>query len=132
MASVEMKEVLFCPVEKVWDIVCDLHDSHWRSDIKNIEILEENKRFIEYTKDGFATYFTICVFEPFKHYAFTMENQNMQGQWHGYFVGIGEKTEITFVEHVEVKKMIMKPFVKGYLKKQQKQYIEDLKKTLQL
>lgn len=33
-------------------------------------------------------------------------------------------------EHVEVKKLITKPFVKGYLKKQQTAYIADLTKAL--
>ena len=40
------------------------------------------------------------------------------------------KTEIEFTEDVTAKKLIMKPFVKAYLKRQQKQYVSDLRKVL--
>ena len=40
------------------------------------------------------------------------------------------QTEIEFTEDVTAKKLIMKPFVKSYLKKQQKQYVFDLRKAL--
>ena len=41
------------------------------------------------------------------------------------------KTEIDFTENVIPKKWFMKPFVKTYLKKQQKQFVLDLKKALE-
>ena len=41
------------------------------------------------------------------------------------------KTEIDFTENVIPKKCFMKPFVKTYLKKQQKQFVMDLKKALE-
>ena len=40
------------------------------------------------------------------------------------------KTEIDFTEDVTAKKVLMKPFVKAYLKKQQELYVSDLKKAL--
>ena len=71
-------------VQKVWEIVTSLKNYGWRSDLSRIDILNE-KQFVEYTKAGYPTNFTV-----------------------------------TF----------MKPFVKTYLKKQQAQYVEDLKKAL--
>lgn len=59
-----------------------------------------------------------------------MENDNMTGHWIGAFTQKGEKTEIDFTENVVAKKVFMKPFVKAYLKKQQAQYVSDLRKTL--
>lgn len=41
------------------------------------------------------------------------------------------RTEIDFTENVVAKKLFMKPFVKAFLKKQQKQYVSDLEKALQ-
>ncbi len=38
---------------------------------------------------------------------------------------------IDFTENVTPKKWFMKPFVKTYLKKQQKQFVLDLKKALE-
>lgn len=40
-------------------------------------------------------------------------------------------TEIDFTEEVTAKKIIMRPFVKIYLKKQQELYVKDLKKALE-
>ena len=60
-----------------------------------------------------------------------MENNNMKGHWIGVFTSIGDKTEIDFTEQVIAKKFYMKPFVKSYLKKQQTQFIMDLKRILE-
>lgn len=60
-----------------------------------------------------------------------MDNGNMSGHWTGVFTAKGEGTEIVFTEQVKAKKLLMKPFVKLYLKKQQAQFVADLKKALQ-
>lgn len=39
---------------------------------------------------------------------------------------------VTFTEEVEVRKLWMRPFVKLYLKRQEKQHLTDLKKALGL
>lgn len=54
-----------------------------------IEIISD-KKFVEYTKDGYATTFTVTA-----------------------------------------KKLLMRPFVKLYLKKQQKQYAADLQRVIE-
>lgn len=118
-----------CSIEKVWNIVTSLTDYAWRSDLSKIEVVDENQ-FIEYTLEGYATTFTITLTETYKRWEFDMENANMKGHWTGVFSEISGQAEIDFTEEVEAKKMIMKPFVKGYLKKQQKQYIADLKKAV--
>ena len=59
-----------------------------------------------------------------------MENSNMKGHWIGVFTDKGNETEIDFTEFVEAKKLLMKPFVKSYLKKQQAQFVADMRKTL--
>lgn len=60
-----------------------------------------------------------------------MENSNMKGHWVGIFTSRGTDTEIDFTENVTPKKWFMKPFVKSYLKKQQTQFVLDLKKVLE-
>lgn len=87
--------------------------------------------FIEYTKNGYATTFTVTVAEPYKRWEFDMENSNMKGHWIGVFIDKGNETQIDFTENVIPKKWFMKPFVKTYLKKQQKQFVLDLKKALE-
>ena len=61
-----------------------------------------------------------------------MENSNMKGHWTGLFRESNGITEIDFTEDIQPKKFIMKPFVKGFLKKQQELYVSDLKKKLEV
>ena len=117
MAISRLTALFQSDIKTVWDIVTSLDNYQWRSDISKIEVLNE-QQFIEYTKDGFATTFTITAFEPIKRWEFDMENSNMKGHWVGVFVEKNDQTEIEFTEDVTVKKLIMKPFVKTFLKKQ--------------
>ena len=87
----------------------------WRSDVSKTEIINE-KKFIEYTKDGYSTTFTVTVIKPLNRWEFDMENTNMKGHWVGIFTSKDDKTEIDFTEQVTAKKFFMKPFVKSYLK----------------
>ena len=118
-----------CDVQRVWDIVTSLENYEWRSDLREIEVLNE-KQFVEYTKEGYATTFTITATDPYKRWEFDMENSNMKGHWIGVFTKKGAMTEIDFTESVTAKKFFMKPFVKGYLKKQQGKYVADLRAAL--
>ena len=129
MAVSKIQAVFHSDIENVWNIVTSLENYKWRSDLSRIEIINE-KQFIEYTKDGYATTFTITVQEPCKRWEFDMENRNMKGHWAGIFTEKDGQTVIDFTEDVTAKKLIMKPFVKAYLKKQQEQYISDLRKAL--
>lgn len=129
MAVSNIKATFQNNIQKVWETVTSLENYAWRSDLSKIEILNENQ-FVEYTKDGYATNFTITVIEPYKRWEFDMENDNMKGHWIGIFTSKDDQTEIDFTEDVVAKKFFMKPFVKGFLKKQQVQYVSDLKKAL--
>lgn len=129
MAVSNIKAIFQSDVKKVWETVTSLENYAWRSDLGKIEIKNE-KQFVEYTREGYATNFTITVTKPCKRWEFDMENENMKGHWIGVFTQKGEQTELDFTEDVVAKKIFMKPFVKAYLKKQQKQYISDLQKAL--
>lgn len=130
MAISKIEAVFPANIKTVWDIVTSLENYSWRHDLDRIEVTSQGQGFVEYTKDGYATNFIITAFEPCKRYEFDMENDNMKGHWMGIFKEESGSTIIEFTENVEAKKLIMKPFVKGYLKKQQRAYIEDLKKIL--
>lgn len=130
MAISKIKAAFQNDVKDVWDVVTSLNNYQWRSDLSRIEVISD-RQFIEYTKDGYATTFTITVTEPFERWEFDMENSNMKGHWTGVFSFQNGQTEIEFTENVTAKKLIMKPFVKSFLKKQQKLYVSDLRKALQ-
>ena len=130
MAISKMKAVFQNDIEDVWNVVTSLNNYQWRSDLSRIEVISD-RRFVEYTKDGYATSFTITITEPFKRWEFDMENGNMNGHWTGVFSFRNGQTEVEFTEDITAKKWIMKPFVKAFLKKQQKLYVSDLRKALQ-
>ena len=129
MAIANIKVTLLCPIEKVWDKVTDLNDFIWRSDLINIRIIDENT-FVEISKAGIETYFKVIECIKNQRWSFEIENKNIKGTWTGKFYSHGDKTTLDFTENIMSKKIIFKPFVGSYLRKQQKLYFKDLKKAL--
>ena len=119
-----------CPVERVWQTVTDLSNTAWRSDLKRVEVLDE-AHFVEHTKSGYATNFTITACEPLHRWAFIMENGNMSGSWEGIFEAGEDSTRLHCTETVNAKRWWMRPFVPGYLRRQQRLYLDDLRWELQ-
>ncbi len=131
MAISNIRTTLDADIQTVWNVVTSPENYTWRSDLGSIEIIPDKKGFIEKTKDGYSTTFFITDFEPMQRYEFDMENGNMKGHWIGLFSSVNGKTVIDFTEEVYAKKLLLKPFVKGYLKKQQETYIRDLHQYLE-
>ena len=130
MAVSNIKALIPVELHTVWDLVLDIENyAAWRSDLSKTEVIND-KQFIEYTKDGCSTSFTVTLVEPYRRWEFDMENSNMTGHWTGVFTAKGSETEIDFTEQVEAKKWLLKPFVKSYLKKQQAQFVVDIRKAL--
>ena len=129
MATSNIKALIPSELRQVWDFVLDIENyTAWRSDLSKTEVISD-EQFIEYTKDGYPTTFTVTLVEPYRRWEFDMENSNMKGHWTGIFTAKGDETEIYFTEQVEAKKLLMKPFVKSYLKKQQIQFVADIMKN---
>ena len=127
MATSNIKARIPGELHKVWDFVLDIENyAAWRSDLSKTEVISD-KQFIEYTKDGYTTTFTVT---SYRQWEFDMENSNMTGHWTGVFTDKGDETEIDFTERVEAKKWLLKPFVKLYLRKQQTQFVADIRKAL--
>lgn len=129
MAVSNMRATLLYPIEVVWDIVMNLKDFSWRSDLKDVRIIDENN-FIEITKNGVETYFRITECIKYQSWIFEIENKNIKGAWVGKFYVEDDKTILDFTETVVSKKLIFKPFISLYLKRQQKIYFRDLKAKL--
>lgn len=130
MAVSNIKASFASDINKVWEIVTDVESCAWRSDLSRTAILNE-RQFVEYTKEGYATTFTVTFKEPYKRWEFDMENENIKGHWVGVFAKKGEHTEIDFTEDVTAKKSLIKPFLKTFLKKQQSVYVKDLRSALE-
>lgn len=119
-----------CPVEQVWHVVTDLTHTAWRRDLARVEVIDET-HFVEHTKNGYATNFTVTICAPLCRWAFTMENGNMSGSWDGFFEAVEGGARLHCAETVNAKHWWMRPFVPGYLKRQQKLYLDDLRSELQ-
>ncbi len=119
-----------CGLERLWELVTSLDAYGWRSDLDRIEILRDTQ-FVEYTKDGYATTFTTTAWEPCKRWEFDLENGNMTGHWSGLFSQQGSQAQLELTEAVTPKRFFLRPFVKGYLKKQQTRYLADLRRAVE-
>ena len=119
-----------CPAEQVWQIVTDLSHTAWRSDLARVEVLDA-LHFVEHTKSGYATRFAVTVYEPPRRWAFSMESDNMTGSWEGIFEAAQCGARLHCTETVDAKHWWMRPFVSGYLKRQQRLYLDDLRRELQ-
>lgn len=129
MAISNCKAVLPADIGRVWEIVTSPAGYSWRSDLAKTEVLSGGQ-FVEYTRDGYATTFTVTAEEPPRRWEFDMENSRMRGHWTGVFAQKGAQTELDLTEDVTAKSAFLKPFVKLYLKKQQAQFLADLKQAL--
>ncbi len=103
MAVVNIKVTLFCPIEKVWNKVTDLNDFYWRSDIRDVKIIDENN-FVEITKDGVETHFKVTEYTKHQCWSFEIENENIKGNWVGKFYSHGNNTTLDFTENIIAKK----------------------------
>ena len=129
MPTFEMTIHFPCSVRRVWQAVTDLSSTAWRSDLSRVEVLDET-HFVEHTKSGYATNFTVTACQPLCRWAFTMENGNMSGSWEGIFEAAEGGTRLHCTETVNAKHWWMRPFVPSYLKRQQKLYLDDLRREL--
>jgi len=120
-------------IQSVWNVVTDNENYTWRSDLLKIDIFDGGNRFIEYTKDGYSTTFTVTVKEACKRYEFDMENKNFVGHWTGIFTeSENGGTKIDFTEELNIKNPIMEilSYLFMNLKKMQQTYVSDLRKKL--
>lgn len=124
-----IKAEINASIDDVFKIITDNNNYSWRSDLDRIDIVGDNK-FVEYAKNGFPTEFTITDCIPNSYYAFNIDNANMSGRWYGKFDSVNNITVIEFTEALTAKNALPKFLIKHYIKKQQRQYIKDLKKYI--
>lgn len=135
MATSNIKDMIQCDIQKVWETISAVERYHtWQRDVSKTEVIDE-KQFIEYTKDGYTTTFTVTVAEPRRRLELDMENSHIKGHWTFVFASKGSETEIDFTACATAKKLTMRPvgksvFEQTYLKKEQTQFVTDLKKAI--
>ena len=129
MVTSKLKAVIQADIHRVWVTVTEVDRYTWRRDLSKTHVVNETQ-FIEYTKSGYPTVFTVTALEPLRRWEFDMENTNMRGHWTGTFQALGGEPQVEFTEVVQAKKLFLKPFVKLYLKRQQALFLADLTRTV--
>ena len=116
----------------VWEVMRDLTQYAWRSDIKRIETVDA-LTFREIYPNGNETMFTITEKKQNSLYAFHMENKRFSGDWSGRLQSLADGGCLLVLEEkIEIHHPVMR-LVAGIawdLKKLQKLYIDDLTKEL--
>ena len=124
-----------CDIHKVWETISAVETySTWRSDVSKTEVIDE-KQFIEYTKDGYETGFTVTVAVPYSQWELEMENSHIKGRWTVAFASKGDETELDITACASAKGLSFRPvgqsvFERTYLKKGLERFEKDLKKLL--
>ena len=116
------------PAEVVYHAVADLSCWQWRSDLAGLEILENGNAFMEISKNGSRTHFTITEKQIGSRYAFEMEGEWFTGQWLGEFSTVPGGTRVVFTEKIRMKRWPLRLIAPLCLplKKMQKTYAIDL------
>ena len=79
MATATIKKILNSDIQSVWEtVLCVKRYSRWRSDLSKTQVIHDGQ-FIEFTKDGFATHFTVTKAEPYRRWEFDLENSRIRG-----------------------------------------------------
>lgn len=120
------------PPETVWDIVTDYNNAAWRSDVTDSYSMKGSNLFVEISKNGMETTFRITKKEPYRFYAFTLENNMICGDWTGEFSAVQGGAKVVFTERVRMRRGLL-----GFLaylmplKAMQKRYVQDLRNYLE-
>lgn len=118
--------------QQVWQVVTDLTNWQWRSDLAECQIVDEH-RFIEIPKKGKAIRFCTTRLEQPHIWEFHMDSPTLTGTWQGTF----ESNEnggcrVKFIEDVTLRnKLIPNWIAKRLLTAYQTQYFRDLRTELQ-
>lgn len=130
MARVSEKVVLSADIQRVWELIASYGNYvSWRSDLKSVDGVTDNI-FMETSKDNKRLMFYITQREPCSLLCFDMKNDVIQGYWTGKLSEADGKTILEMTEEAYTKKLLLKPVLNRYLKKQQSLFIEDLKRAL--
>lgn len=123
-----IRDVIDADVHTVYEVVTDLINTNWRSDLTKTEVIPNG--FIEHTKTGAVIEFHITNRVVDQQYEFQMKTAFYDGEWSGRFQSIHpQQTEIEFTQNIHIHNPIIHliSYIVLHLHAYQKQYVVDLK-----
>jgi len=127
MKKVEMKVYFKNDIEKVFNVITNMKDCSWRSDLSKVECIDDGK-YIEYNRKNNPT--KILVTEYLKNFQFEYDIQNeyYKGHWCGQFAPLKDGGCVMYLLFYFESVSFLGKFIN--VDKFEKRYIEDLKKEL--
>ena len=127
MKRVEMTIDFKSSLEKVFNVVSNLNDCSWRSDLLKVEQLSEDK-YLEYNRKNRVTKVRIVTQIENIQFEYDLQNDSYTGHWCGQFASLKDGGCRLYLSFYFEPSTLLGEFVNG--EKFLQRYIEDLKKEL--
>ena len=84
MKKVEMKVYFKSDVEKVFNVITNMKDCSWRSDLSKVECIDDGK-YIEYNRKNHPTKILVTEYLKNIQFEYDIQNEYYKGHWCGQF-----------------------------------------------
>ena len=84
MKIVEMKVYFKNDIEKVFNVITNMKDCSWRSDLSKVECIDDGK-YIEYNRKNHPTKILVTEYLKNIQFEYDIQNEYYKGHWCGQF-----------------------------------------------
>ena len=127
MKKVEMKVYFKSDVEKVFNVITNMKDCSWRSDLSKVECIDHGK-YIEYNRKNHPTKIKVTEYLKNIQFEYDIQNEYYKGHWCGQFAPLKDGGCVMYLLFYFESVSFLGKFIN--VDKFEKRYIEDLKKEL--
>ena len=127
MKKVEMKVYFKSDVEKVFNVITNMKDCSWRSDLSKVECIDDGK-YIEYKRKNHPTNIIVTEYLKNIQFEYDIQNEYYKGHWCGQFAPLKDGGCVMYLLFYFESVSFLGKFIN--VDKFEKRYIEDLKKEL--
>ena len=127
MKKVEMKVYFKSDVEKVFNVITNMKDCSWRSDLSKVECIDDGK-YIEYNRKNHPTKILVTEYLKNIQFEYDIQNEYYKGHWCGQFAPLKDGGCVMYLLFYFESVSFLGKFIN--VDKFQKRYIEDLKKEM--
>ena len=127
MKKVEMKVYFKSDVEKVFNVITNMKDCSWRSDLSKVECIDDGK-YIEDNRKNHPTKILVTEYLKNIQFEYDIQNEYYKGHWCGQFAPLKDGGCVMYLLFYFESVSFLGKFIN--VDKFEKRYIEDLKKEL--
>ena len=127
MKKVEMKVYFKSDVEKVFNVITNMKDCSWRSDLSKVGCIDDGK-YIEYNRKNHPTKIIVTEYLKNIQFEYDIQNEYYKGHWCGQFAPLKDGGCVMYLLFYFESVSFLGKFIN--VDKFEKRYIEDLKKEL--